>query len=69
MKMTRTWDSTMSLIPKGGDTIWGTLDWAPEAGHDYVASSKVNNNESQTSGQNMKQSSNSINYGRIISFG
>ncbi|KAM0037305.1 putative transferase [Helianthus debilis subsp. tardiflorus] len=68
MKMTRTWDSTMSLIPKGGDTIWGTLDWAPEAGHDCVAS-KVNNNESQTSGQNMKQSSNSINYGRIISFG
>ncbi|KAI3754157.1 hypothetical protein L1987_53935 [Smallanthus sonchifolius] len=71
MRMTRTWDSTMSLIPKGGDTIWGTLDWAPEAGHDCAAM-KVNNNESQTSGQNMKQdsdSSKSVNYGRIISFG
>ncbi|PQQ08886.1 phospholipid:diacylglycerol acyltransferase 1 [Prunus yedoensis var. nudiflora] len=28
MRMTRTWDSTMSMIPKGGDTIWGGLDWS-----------------------------------------
>ncbi|KAK9131338.1 hypothetical protein Sjap_011825 [Stephania japonica] len=26
MRMTRTWDSTMSMIPKGGDVIWGGLD-------------------------------------------
>uniref|UniRef100_A0A2N9IXW9 Phospholipid:diacylglycerol acyltransferase n=1 Tax=Fagus sylvatica TaxID=28930 RepID=A0A2N9IXW9_FAGSY len=32
MKMSRTWDSTMSMIPKGGDTIWGDLDWSPEEG-------------------------------------
>ncbi|GKB99194.1 phospholipid:diacylglycerol acyltransferase 1-like protein [Tanacetum coccineum] len=30
MRMSRTWDSTMSMIPKGGETIWGGLDWSPE---------------------------------------
>nr|GEW68503.1 phospholipid:diacylglycerol acyltransferase 1 [Tanacetum cinerariifolium] len=30
MRMSRTWDSTLSMIPKGGETIWGGLDWSPE---------------------------------------
>ncbi|KAL5731688.1 phospholipid:diacylglycerol acyltransferase [Ranunculus cassubicifolius] len=34
MRMTRTWDATMTMIPKGGDTIWGGLDWSPE--EDYI---------------------------------
>ncbi|GMN36907.1 hypothetical protein TIFTF001_006385 [Ficus carica] len=62
MKMTRTWDSTMSMIPKGGDTIWGGLDWSPEEGYS-PGRKKQRNNDTQFS-----QSKNA-NYGRIISFG
>lgn len=32
MRVSRTWDSVISLIPKGGETIWGNLDWSPEEG-------------------------------------
>lgn len=63
--MTRTWDSTMSLIPKGGDAIWGTLDWAPDSDHVCV-DKKIKKNDTQTAGfDDLK----SHNYGRIISFG
>lgn len=71
MRMTRSWDATMSMIPKGGDTIWGSLDWSPEEGHECCAK-KPKNNDSQTVGQNGKESvgvTGSVNYGRIISFG
>ncbi|KAK4365639.1 hypothetical protein RND71_013519 [Anisodus tanguticus] len=34
MKMLRTWDSTVSMIPKGGETIWGGLDWMIAFGKD-----------------------------------
>ncbi|KAJ4816588.1 phospholipid:diacylglycerol acyltransferase [Rhynchospora pubera] len=55
MRMTRTWDATMSLIPKGGDTIWGGLDWSPEEG--------------SVCPPDKEEYSNGINYGRMISFG
>ncbi|OWM68957.1 hypothetical protein CDL15_Pgr025144 [Punica granatum] len=32
MRVCRTWDSGISLIPKGGETILGDLDWSPEEG-------------------------------------
>lgn len=72
MKMTRTWDSTMSMIPKGGDTIWGDLDWSPE--EDFVPTrKKQKTNDTQSSRENRAQSpvseSKTMNYGRIISFG
>lgn len=71
MRMTRTWDSTMSMLPKGGDTIWGDLDWSPE--EDYkCGAQKLMNNDSHIVGQTGEESSgnaNSVNYGRIISFG
>lgn len=69
--MTRTWDSTMSMIPKGGDTIWGGLDWSPEGGSFNCSAKKLKNNGTRTGHNansnlgNMK----SVNYGRIISFG
>ncbi|XP_011093787.1 phospholipid:diacylglycerol acyltransferase 1 isoform X1 [Sesamum indicum] len=69
MRMTRTWDSTMSMIPKGGDTIWGGLDWSPEEGH--ACSSKKNSND-QIAGYNRTEdlaNSGGVKYGRIISFG
>ncbi|GAB2267756.1 Phospholipid:diacylglycerol acyltransferase 1 [Dionaea muscipula] len=72
MRMTRTWDTTMSMIPKGGDTIWGDLDWSPEGGHD-CSIKKQKNNESHTKAQNWKARLNltksHVHYGRIVSFG
>lgn len=72
MKMTRTWDSTMSMLPKGGDTIWGGLDWSPE--EDYCHNRR-NQNHSDTKNPDRHESKNLVsqeknaNYGRIISFG
>ncbi|RWW05238.1 hypothetical protein BHE74_00015633 [Ensete ventricosum] len=70
--MTRTWDSTMSMIPKGGDTIWGGFDWSPEGGYE-CSPKKHKNNDSRASkdvdGDMVKSQSQSINYGRIVSFG
>lgn len=71
MRMTRTWDSTMSMIPKGGDTIWGGMDWSPEEGY-CPSKRKSRNNDTQTEMQNGDQNGASkanVNYGRIISFG
>ncbi|KAG2712823.1 hypothetical protein I3760_04G144200 [Carya illinoinensis] len=71
MRMTRTWDSTMSMIPKGGDTIWGGLDWSPEGDFDCSAK-KLKNNDTQTADQSGKGTlgtTKRVNYGRIISFG
>ncbi|KAI4376509.1 hypothetical protein MLD38_014262 [Melastoma candidum] len=70
MRMTRTWDSTMSMIPKGGETIWGGLDWAPEEGFNCSARRTRNNNGfpgpiGKVSVDNVK----GANYGRLISFG
>ncbi|ONK66150.1 uncharacterized protein A4U43_C06F4650 [Asparagus officinalis] len=70
MRMTRTWDATMSMIPKGGDTIWGGLDWSPE--EDYVCTKKQKNNDSyayhEVNSGKLDQS-HTVNYGRLISFG
>ncbi|KAK3040410.1 hypothetical protein RJ639_026815 [Escallonia herrerae] len=71
MRMTRTWDSTMSMIPKGGDTIWGDLDWSPEGDYKCVAK-KLKNNATQIVSQNGKRISRDakcFNFGRIVSFG
>lgn len=61
----------MSMIPKGGDTIWGGLDWSPEEG--YLPSKiRQRMNDSQVSSESGTNSSGSrarVNYGRIISFG
>ncbi|KAL2493298.1 Phospholipid:diacylglycerol acyltransferase 1 [Abeliophyllum distichum] len=67
MKMTRTWDSTMSMIPKGGDTIWGGLDWAPE--ESYVPSKRRQRNNGTNEDENTESKVKRINYGRMISFG
>lgn len=70
MRMTRTWDSTMSMIPKGGDAIWGGLDWSPE--ETDKCSKKPKNNVSNIAGQNGNENSvkmKKVKYGRIISFG
>ncbi|GFZ11723.1 phospholipid:diacylglycerol acyltransferase [Actinidia rufa] len=72
MKMTCTWDSTMSMIPKVGDSIWGGLDWSPEEGY-APSQRKQRNSSTLVSDQNVTESmvcqSKAVKYGRIISFG
>jgi phospholipid:diacylglycerol acyltransferase len=71
MRMTRTWDSTMSMIPKGGDTIWGDLDWSPEDGFECKAKNqKINDSEvsKDANGKNEVHPE-PVKYGRIVSFG
>ncbi|GMJ07314.1 PHOSPHOLIPID:DIACYLGLYCEROL ACYLTRANSFERASE 1, phospholipid:diacylglycerol acyltransferase [Hibiscus trionum] len=73
MRMTRTWDSTMSMIPKGGDTIWGGLDWSPEGQSFNCGAKRLRNNSInnivQNANLNLADNVKSVNYGRIISFG
>ncbi|KAG6418361.1 hypothetical protein SASPL_120564 [Salvia splendens] len=67
MKMTRTWDSTMSMIPKGGDTIWGDLDSSPE--DDYLPSKRRQNATDEAKDGSSEPKRKRKHYGRIISFG
>ncbi|KAF2323606.1 hypothetical protein GH714_036294 [Hevea brasiliensis] len=72
MRMSRTWDSTMSMIPRGGATIWGDLDWSPEEGYVPGKTRQRNNdtkNGSQDGIENGVSQRKSIKYGRMISFG
>lgn len=71
MRMTRTWDSTMSMIPKGGDTIWGELDWSPEEGYECIEKKSKNNSTQVAECDRTRKSVNAthVKYGRIISFG
>ncbi|KAG0499687.1 hypothetical protein HPP92_004378 [Vanilla planifolia] len=69
MHMTRTWDSTMSMIPKGGDTIWGGLDWSPEDGYDCNSKKLKSNDSHDSNSENEIFPPSPLNYGRLISFG
>lgn len=71
MRMTRSWDSTMSMIPKGGDTIWGGLDWSPEGGYECMSKKiKSNNNQAEVQTRIGELGNTShVPYGRMISFG
>uniref|UniRef100_A0A6M2EDR2 Phospholipid:diacylglycerol acyltransferase n=1 Tax=Populus davidiana TaxID=266767 RepID=A0A6M2EDR2_9ROSI len=76
MRVTRTWDSMASLLPKGGETIWGNLDWSTEEGHACDFSKKrysqASAGDKDTNGRDVKMGfrvKESDKYGRIISFG
>ena len=62
----------MSMIPKGGDTIWGGLDWAPEERSDYGLR-KFKQNDSRVTDEINSVAVGPIpapsNYGRLVSFG
>lgn len=76
MRISRTWDSIVSLLPKGGEALWGNLDWSPEEGLEcssekkrhLQAESRENNTKSsdEMSPSQVKQPKK---YGRVISFG
>ncbi|KAM6550088.1 hypothetical protein CsatB_021764 [Cannabis sativa] len=74
MRVSRTWDSTISLLPKGGDTIWGNLDWSPEEGlscdlDKRKLSSSDTTNFNHSDGDIGFRIKDPIKYGRVISFG
>ncbi|KAK8697755.1 hypothetical protein V6N13_113893 [Hibiscus sabdariffa] len=76
MRMSRTWDSIVSLLPKGGDPIWGNMDSSPEEGH-VCDFSKKSHSQTSLSDNNVNNSDvkrgfqvkGLAKYGRIISFG
>ncbi|KAG2674532.1 hypothetical protein I3843_13G125800 [Carya illinoinensis] len=74
MRVSRTWDSIVSLLPKGGETIWGNLDWSAEEGHGFSFAEKgqasmSGNNLNNSNGRRSLQVKDPVKYGRIISFG
>nr|GMD67261.1 putative phospholipid:diacylglycerol acyltransferase 2 [Ipomoea batatas] len=74
MRVSQTWDSVVSLIPKGGETVWGNLDWSPEEEYNCSSVTKKyqltsilsNSNKTDLRSSQIKAATN---YGRIISFG
>ncbi|XP_057838500.1 phospholipid:diacylglycerol acyltransferase 1 isoform X1 [Cryptomeria japonica] len=78
LRMIRTWDSPMSMLPKGGETIWGDLDWSPEEKCDSIPKkTKLNaahickehsSNKSSAKDVDSREKP-LVHYGRILSFG
>ncbi|KAM7276059.1 hypothetical protein ACFE04_017925 [Oxalis oulophora] len=71
MRVSRSWDSIMSLVPKGGETIWGDLDSSPEEGltRDLAKKTSRQNDGNSTDLRRTVQIKEPVKYGRIISFG
>ncbi|KAH9328339.1 hypothetical protein KI387_000447, partial [Taxus chinensis] len=78
LRMVRTWDSPMSMLPKGGETIWGDLDWSPEGRCDSFRKKRKLNAEhicmEHSSNKSCAKDMDSrgkplVHYGRILSFG
>lgn len=74
MRVSRTRDSIVSLLPKGGEAIWGNLDWSPE--ENCVCGSKKENGlrdfvtkSNTTNDKRVFKVQESTNYGRMLSFG
>ncbi|CAH8267455.1 unnamed protein product [Arabidopsis lyrata] len=76
MRMSHSWDSIVSLLPKGGEAIWGDLDSHAEEGHNCIYSKRKS---SQLLLSNLHRQNYSVKpeswvkepakYGRIIAFG
>ncbi|KAK6776460.1 hypothetical protein RDI58_027461 [Solanum bulbocastanum] len=76
MRVSRTWDSVISLVPRGGETIWGDLNKSPEVENicytskaRYLQSSSKENNGNDTDAKRSFHVKELPRYGRIISFG
>ncbi|KFK33912.1 hypothetical protein AALP_AA5G076700 [Arabis alpina] len=76
MEMSRSWDSIVSLLPKGGEAIWGDLDSSAEEGHTCIfpkrKSSQPSLNVLHRQNISVKPVScvkQPTKYGRIIAFG
>lgn len=75
MKVTRTWDACMSMLPKGGKAIWGDATWSPEEGYDCSQQkerevSEVDKQEKEASGLEIGAHGKPIaHFGRMVAFG
>lgn len=76
MRVSRTWDSVISLVPRGGETIWGDLNRSPEVENicytskaRYLQSSSKEYNGNDTDAKRSFHVKELPRYGRIISFG
>lgn len=76
MRVSRTWDSVISLLPRGGEAIWGNLNWSPEVENichtskaRYLQSSSKENNSNDTDARRSFHVQELPRYGRIVSFG
>lgn len=76
MQMSRSWDSVVSLLPKGGEAIWGDLDSSAEEGQTCVFSKRKSSQpwikDPHTQNISVKPESRvkePTKYGRIIAFG
>ncbi|GKU93935.1 hypothetical protein SLEP1_g7486 [Rubroshorea leprosula] len=76
MRLSRTWDSIVALLPKGGETIWGNMDWSPEEGHvcDFTKKKHfqppfIDSNVNSNDFHRAFKVKDPVKYGRIIPFG
>lgn len=75
MKVTRTWDSCLSMLPKGGKTIWGDASWSPEEGYDCSTKKSDDAADGLVKGQTESgvqvgaHGKPSAHYGRMVAFG
>ncbi|KAF3657071.1 putative phospholipid:diacylglycerol acyltransferase 2 [Capsicum annuum] len=76
MRVCRTWDSVVSLLPRGGETIWGDLNRSPEVENicytskaRYLQSSSKESNGNDTDARRSFHVKELPRYGRIVSFG
>lgn len=66
MHVSRTWFATMSMLPKGGESVWGDLDWSPEQGFDCSANKSASAEGKPGAAENKTLMAH---YGRLVSFG
>lgn len=71
LRVCRTWDSIISLMPKGGETIWGHLDRCPTSKCDkgYMKNFVSHNTYNCCDTQKVHQVKEPLEYRRTISFG
>ena len=69
MHVARSWDSVMSMIPKGGEVIWGGMDWSPEDGFECHTKQSGSNGRKRHDSTRNRKKANETRYGRLISFG
>lgn len=68
LRVARTWESLTSMLPKGGNAIWGDVDWSPEEGYECAPPKKeeVGEFKDKDVGPSGKPVAH---YGRFLSFG
>ncbi|KAL3699140.1 hypothetical protein R1sor_017162 [Riccia sorocarpa] len=70
MRVTRTWDAAMSMLPKGGEKVWGDADWSPEEGYDCSKGKKIEKSMgNETDAELGPHGKPLAHYGRLVSFG